>query len=921
MERHLRRKCVSLFVVLALTTSSTALASTIPSKTAADPLAGLRLDIPATRFELPNGLTVIVHEDHSAPLVAVSVWYHVGSKNEPKGKTGFAHLFEHLMFNGSENFNDDFFKATQKIGATEQNGTTNPDRTNYFETVPKSGLDTILWLESDRMGHLLGAIDQGKLNEQRAVVENEKRQGQNRPYAKAEDLIVRATQPVGHPYDHTTIGSMADLEAASLDDVKGWFRAYYGPSNAVLVLSGDITPAEARTKVEKYFGDIAPGEPVTHPKAWVAKLSSDIEETTYDRVAQPRLILTWNVPGFGSRDQRLLDILGDVLAGDRSSRLYKRLVIDQQLATSVSAGTDGQEIEGQFQIDVTVKPDGDITRVRQIVNEEVRRLVDGGATTDEMQRMRVRYEGALARSFESISEKAALLAQSQTYLGSPDAWKAELQLRRTVTSTDIQRAGSEWLKAGSYELSILPFGDLKAASTGADRKTMPLPDRIDLARFPAIERATLPNGMKLVVAHRGGNPLVNMTMLFDTGVPQDYDRIAPGTASLAMSLLDEGTSTRSGAQLNDALGALGATLSTSGDGETGQVGISLLKPTLNQALPIFADVILNPAFRAADVDRLKAQTVASIRSNRQNPSRIASRLLPRLVLGAEGPYGRLTTEQSVGSIGVSDLKAFHERWFHPSNATLVVTGDTSLSEVRPMIETAFANWRPAATPETITPPAPAPSKAIVYLIDAPDAPQSVIQVAVGLPPRREGDEVARRLFNMAFGGSFTARVNMKLREEKGWAYGARSRISGGRGPRMFVASSSVQTDKTAESLHELDLLLQAAAGGQPIDAKELTTAKGNLTLGLASDWSTGDGVTSYLASQITERLPEDYFDHYADSISAESLDATNEAGKALIADRTLTWLVVGDRKRIEAKVRALGLGEVRIVNTDGEPQL
>ncbi|WP_063976391.1 M16 family metallopeptidase [Sphingobium yanoikuyae] len=829
---------MSLLAVLALTTSSTALASAGSSKAVPDPLAGLALDIPATRFVLPNGLTVIVHEDHSAPLVAVSVWYHVGSKNEPKGKTGFAHLFEHLMFNGSENFNDDFFKATQKIGATEQNGTTNADRTNYFETVPKSGLDTILWLESDRMGHLLGAIDQGKLNEQRAVVENEKRQGQNRPYAKAEDLIVRATQPVGHPYDHTTIGSMVDLEAASLDDVKGWFRAYYGPSNAILVLSGDITPAEARAKVEKYFGDIAPGEPVTHPKAWVAKLSSDIDETTYDRVAQPRLILTWNVPGFGSRDGRLLDILGDVLAGDRSSRLYKRLVVDQPLATSVSAGTDGQEIEGQFQIDVMLKPGGDVGRVRQIVNEEVRRLIDGGATAGEMQRMRVRYEGALARSFESISEKAALLAQSQTYLGSPDAWKGELDLRRTATSADVQRAGGEWLKAGSYALSILPFGDLKAASTGADRKTLPLPDSIDLAHFPTVERATLTNGLKLVVAHRGGNPLVNMTLLVDTGIPQDYDRIAPDTASLAMNLLDEGTLARTGTQLNEALGALGAALSTSGDGESGQVGISLLKPTLKQALPIFADVILNPAFRPADVDRVKAQTVAGIRSGRKNPSRVASRLLPRLVLGSDGPYGRFATEQSVDSIGIDDLKAFHDRWFHPNNATLVVTGDTSLAEIRPMIEAAFASWRPAAVPQTITPPPAVQSKSVVYLVDAPDTPQSVIQVAVAAPPRREGDEVSRRLFNMAFGGSFTARVNMKLREEKGWSYGAHSRISGGRGPRMFVAYSSVQSDKTAESLHELDLLLQAVTAGQPIDAKELATAKGNLTLGLASDWST-----------------------------------------------------------------------------------
>jgi zinc protease len=887
--------------------------------TSKDPLAGIPLDVPATRMKLSNGLTLIVHEDHSAPLVAVSVWYHVGSKDEPKGKDGFAHLFEHLMFNGSENYNDDFFKATRLIGATEQNGTTNTDRTNYFETVPKNALDTMLWLESDRMGHLLGAIDKGRVDEQRAVVENEKRQGQNRPYSKTQDLIVRATQPVGHPYDHTTIGSIEDLDAASVDDVKSWFRSYYGPSNAVLVLSGDITPAEARSKVEHYFGDIPPGEPVVHPGAWVAKMSGTKRETAFDRVAQPRLTMVWNIPGYGSQPMTDLDLLGDLLVSGHTGRLYDRLVTKDQLATKVSAGTDGQEIEGQFEIDVMLKPGGDPARVEAIVDEELRRLIDKGATPDEMARVRVQYEANLARAFESIASKAAVLAQSQTFLGDPDAWKNDLARRRTATSADVQRTAKAWLSDGDYVLAMLPFGDLKAASIGADRKTMPMPSTVAAATFPPVERATLSNGLKLVVARRSGSPLLNIAMMTDTGIPADYASWPAGTSTLAMSLLDEGTVSMTGAEIADRLSALGVELDTGGDAETGQVTMSLLKPVLAQAMPVFADVIMHPAYREADVARVKAEREAQIRSSRQTPVQIAARVAPRLVYGAGYPYGRVTTENSIQSIDRKDLVAFHERWFHPNNATLIVTGDTSLAEIRPTIETAFASWRPAFIPATIAPRPTAPEKSVVYLIDTPGSPQSVIDAVFVAPPRREGDEMPRKLFNTAFGGGFVSRVNMKLREEKGWSYGARSSFSDGRAARLFVAGGPVQSDKTADALHELDLLLKGVVGDKPIDAKELAEAKTASSLSLSGAWSTGDGIAAYLGVETSDKLPDNYFDQYALKIDAGTLAATNKAAALLVAGHPATWIVVGDRDKIESKVRALNLGEMVIVDADGKP--
>jgi zinc protease len=419
---------------------------------AADPLAGLDVSVPAKKFVLKNGLTLIVHEDKAAPLVAVNIWYHVGSKNEPKGRSGFAHLFEHLMFNGSEHFNDDYFKATEKLGASDQNGTTSVDRTNYYQTVPKAALDSILWLESDRMGHLLGAIDQAKIDEQRAVVKNEKRQGENGPYSKAQNLIIGATTPYGHPYDHSTIGSMDDLDAASLDDVKQWFRDYYGPSNAVLVLAGDITPEEALAKVERYFGDIEPGTPVSQPKSWPVKKTGTIRETAYVRAAQPLFLRVWNIADYASADTDYLQFLAQTLAGSRTSPLVKRLVIDEQIATSAEASVDNREIGGQFSIEVMGKPGADMTRIEAIVDEELKKVLTMGPNAAEMKKVRTENIAGLVRNYEGIASKAALLAESETYLGSPDAWKTGWDRFRGATPADLQGAAKRWLTDGDYLL-------------------------------------------------------------------------------------------------------------------------------------------------------------------------------------------------------------------------------------------------------------------------------------------------------------------------------------------------------------------------------------------------------------------------------------------------------------------------------------
>jgi zinc protease len=910
------------FVAAGLLASVSIVALPVSAKPAAavagDPLAGLEIDVPAKKFVLKNGLTLIVHEDKAAPLVAVNIWYHVGSKNEPAGRSGFAHLFEHLMFNGSENLNDDFFVPTQKIGATDQNGTTNTDRTNYYQTVPKSALDTILWLESDRMGHLLGAIDQAKLDEQRAVVKNEKRQGENRPYAKAGDLVIKGTVPGEHPYGHSVIGSMDDLDAASLEDVKQWFRDYYGPSNAVLVLSGDITPEEALAKVEKYFGSFDPGTPVSQPKSWPVKRSGTVREVAYDRVAQPKLMRVWNMSDYASADTDYLQFLAQILAGDRNSRLVKRLVIDEQIATGVSAEVDNRELGGQFYIEATLKPGGDIDAVERVIDEELKKLLATGPTAAEMARVRTPNVAGFVRSMESIAGKAATLAESETFLGSPGGWKLGWSRYRNAKPADLMRAGKAWLSDGDYVLHILPFGQLAAAGADADRSRLPEAGAAVPATFPAVERATLANGMELVVARRTGVPVVNMTMLLDTGVPADFAATPKGAGSFAMGLLTEGTKTRSAEALVDQLAAIGADIGGGGGGEQSSISLSALKPTLREALAIYADVVLNPAYRAENLGRVKAQTIAGLTSARQDGASAAARLFPMLMYGADSPYGRLLEESDVTALKPLDLALFHQRWVHPNNATLVVAGDTSLAEIRPLVETAFAGWQQAKVPERIVPVVPAAVSTIVYLVDRPGAPQSVIRAASIAPKRLDGDEIARDLFNTAFGGGFTSRLNMKLREEKGWAYGASSGVGGGRGSRVFTAQASVQTDKTADSMTEIAGLLKDALGGKPVSADELAKAKDAMSLGLASNWSKSGGVMGALLDEAGADLPQGYYQTYAQKIAAANLAGVNAAGLDMLRGRPLTWVIAGDLAKIEAPIRALGLGEVRVIDADGK---
>ncbi|WP_296952060.1 pitrilysin family protein [uncultured Massilia sp.] len=886
-------------------------------------------DIPYTRFVLKNGLTVLVHEDRKSPVVAVNTWYRVGSRDEQPGKTGFAHLFEHLMFSGSAHVDRPFLAALEGIGARDLNGTTNKDRTNYFETVPASMLDTVLFAESDRMGHLLPVLDRNKLDLQRGVVQNEKRQRENQPYGVVEQLVAANTWPAGHPYSWTTIGSMADLDAASMDDVTAWFRRHYGPNNVVLVLAGAITPEEARAKVETYYGDIAPGPPLARQRAWVARRSGTHRMTVQDRVPQARIYRIWNVPGADTPEEALLDLGARVLGGGKTSRLYRRLVEREQLATSAFAGNDSYEIAGQFGINLTARPGADPAALERGAAEELRTLLDQGPTAEELRRAQVAILAGQVRALERVGGfggKSDVLARCAVFTGAPDCYKTYLQRIKDATPAAVRRAMRDWLADGDFVLQVDPFpAQLAATPSTLERDVAPPAGQAQQLALPPMRRAVLSNGLKVVVAERHGAPVVNLSLMVDAGFAADAQRL-PGLASFALRMLEEGTggagaTVRGPQDIARELEALGASFGTTINLDGAFVNMNVLAPTLAQSLALYADLALHPSFPQAEVERQRALRLAGIAREKTVPRLMALRALPALVYGRGHAYALpLTgsgTEQALARIGRTDLAAWHATWFRPNNATLLVVGDTTLAALLPLLERAFGAWRPGPVPRKDVAAVSQPAGSVVYLIDRPGALQSEIVGAQLAPPRNSPDATALDLLNDVFGGTFNSRLNLNLREDKHWSYGVGATLVQAVGQRILYSVSPVQTDKTADALRALAGEYAAIAGGRPVTPRELQEAQDHETLGLPGAFETVGQLSNAYATILQYGLPEDHYATYAAQVRAVTPDAIAALARRLVLPRQPVWIVVGDLAKIERDIRALGLGEVRRIDTEG----
>ncbi len=887
------------------------------------------IDIPYERYELDNGLTLLVHEDRKAPIVTVNIWYHVGSKDERPGITGFAHLFEHLMFNGSENYNDEWFLPLQNAGGTDLNGTTWFDRTNYFQNVPTPALDMVLWMESDRMGHFINAVTQERLDEQRDVVKNEKRQGDNRPYGKAQYLQLAAMFPEGHPYSWSTIGSMADLDAASLDDVKQWFADYYGAANATLVVAGDISGADALEKVKHYFGDIEAGPSQSKRERWVAKHSESRRDVMYDKVPQSRLTRAWNTPPFGDEESLALDLVAAIMAQGKSSRLFKRLVYDEKLASSVTAAQQGFEIAGMFEVEVYLKPGAKMAAVEAIIDEEFEHFLKKGPSKAELQRVKATLFAAQIRALEKIGGfggKAQTLARYQTYLGDPSQFKADLQRLENFSRKDLKAAARKWLSSGDYNLEVHPEKTYTAAATGADRSALPSPGNVPSLSLDTPTEFFLSNGLRVLLSSRGAVPVTEMAMQFNSGYAADKkDKL--GLASMTAAMLDEGTDSLTALQIAEQAELLGANISAHASLDSSIVSLSALNVNLDASLALFVDVLLAPAFPEAQLARVKSNWQDRIAQEESTPSSIALRRLPPILYGANHPYGIPFTgsgyQTTVASIERSDLLAFHEAHFSVDNATLMIVGATTEAEIKPLLEGHLGAWKnflptadnlhasaltpvqPEATPPT--------SEAVIYLIDKPGSPQSLILGGQLLPATAWPDTYKLDMASDILGGSFTSRINMNLREDKGWAYGARTITIDALGARPLLYYAPVQSDKTTESLRELLREAREYGGVNPPNDDELARFKSSFIRSLPGKFETNGAVLGALAEIVEFNRPLNYLTVSQQQVSSLTIaDLLPVINEQIHPEQTI-WLVVGDLKTIEPAVRAANIAPVIVL--------
>ena len=886
-------------------------------------------------YKLKNGLRVILHEDHSTPIVAVNVWYHVGSKNETEGRTGFAHLFEHMMFQGSKSYNNDYFKPLQEAGANI-NGSTNVDRTNYYEVVPSNFLELALFMEADRMGGLLDAMTQEKLDNQRDVVKNERRQGvDNQPYGTSFEKIAQLMYAPEHPYSWTTIGSLEDLTNASMDDVKAFFREYYVPNNASLVIAGDFNPREARKLVEKHFGAMAEGNPIKRPNPPQPKLDKEIRTTFEDTVQLPRLYMVWHAAPRFSQEEATLDILASILSDGRGSRLQRNLVYEKQIAQDVFAGNPAMEIAGRFQITSTARPGKTLDEIEREINTEIERIKSEPPTADEIARALNQIESQAIFGLQTVLGKADQLNSYATFTGKPDYFAAELEKYRKVTPADVQRAAQTYLTDKRLIMSFVPRPKDKeapkmnasvnrSASTGGkkekaveDTSKLPKPTANPKFTIPPIEKTKLSNGLEVWLVRQAELPIVSMYMALKSGQTADPTGLS-GLSGMTSALLDDGTRNRSAIDIANQVQSIGAQLTTGSGWDNSGVRILTLTKNFDRALDIFADVVQNAEFPEAELETYRRRTIGSLIQRRDQPEVIADIVYNRVLYGDAHPYGVTLNEKSAKAVKREDIKKFYETFYRPNNAVLIVVGDTDMNSLTPKLESAFKNWQPGEVPKMNIPEARSREKSVIYLVDRPGAAQSVISVGQVGVPRNSDDFYALQVLNTMLGGQFVSRINLNLREDKGYTYGARSNFSWRRGAGPFIATAPVQSFSTKESVIEIMKELRGIRGEIPVTPQELDYSKQSIIRRFPSGFETVDQMASQLVNMVVYDLPPTYFNDFITKVNSVSMEDVNRvANKYLTPDR-MAIVVVGDRKAIEAGLKEIqGVGN-SIVYLDAE---
>jgi zinc protease len=908
---------------------------------AATPLEGL----PTLKFEkytLPNGLVVILSEDHRLPLVSTNIWYHVGPANELPGRTGFAHLFEHMMFEGSKHVpGNAHFQFLEGAGASDINGTTDFDRTNYFETLPSNQLELALWLESDRMGYLPDKLDQASLTNQQDVVRNERRQSiENSPYGIVEESVFHELYPKGHPYYADVMGSHADIQAARLEDVRNFFKLYYAPNNASLTIVGDFDPAQAKTLVEKYFGPLKRGAAVPKITAVTPPITAERRKVIHDQVELPRVYMAWLTSPIFKPGDADADLASDILGGGKSSRLYKKLVYEKQIALDVSASQNSLILGSMFEIVVTARPGHTADEMEKAIDEELAAFRKDGPTAAELERARNGVETRMIQGLERLGGFGGVadrLNEYNHYLGNPGYFAEDVARYQKATLTSIRAFAQEQLKPtarvvvygipGKPDLGPdvpTPKTLAKGNSTGGEavnvdapwRENPPQPGPLRVANLPVPEIFKLSNGLTVMYNYRPNLPVVSANLVFMTGSSANPVN-KPGLASFTANMLQQGTATRNATQIADEAALLGTALSTGSSMDGSNVGVSSLTKNFSGALDLMSDVVLHPTFPAEEIERRRASRLAAFADDRSDPNVLVVRTGVSALFGPKSPFGydNNGNEASIKAMTRDDLVNFWKANYVPNNAALVVAGDIPVDQLKSLAESKLSAWKPGEIASASNGELQS-AKARIVIVDRPGAQQTMVrleQMAVG---RNTPDYPAMEVMNSELGGLFSSRINLNLREEHGYTYGASSYFIYRRSLGYFLAGGGIRTDATApavsEILKEIHRMMDTT-----MTAPELSLAKDSQSRSLPGMFESSSGAAGALSEIFMYNLAPDYFAKLPERLNAVTSQDAQDAAKKYLKPDQMILICVGDRAKIEPELLKLDLGVVEIRDADG----
>ena len=885
-------------------------------------------------FKLKNGLRVLLHSDRSTPIVTVGTWYHVGSKNETPGRTGFAHLFEHMMFQGSGNYDSDYFTPLQEAGGSI-NGTTNPDRTWYFETMPSNFLELALFMEADRLANLLPAMTQEKLDNQRDVVKNERRQRvDNQPYGASFEKIGEIMYPKPHPYNWTTIGSLEDLQAASMEDVKAFFRQYYTPNNTIVVVSGDFSEGEAKKWIDKYFGPIPKGAEITRPNPAQPMMDKAIRTSVDDPLAPfPRRYMVWHSVRQYHQDEAALDILSNILSSGRGSRLQSNLLYGKEMVSSVFGFNNASEIAGLFQIQATARPGKSLDDIEKEIVAEIDKIKREPPTEAEMSRAKNSIEAQTIFGLQTILGKAGQLTSYTGYVGKPNYFQADLDRYAKVTAADVTRVANTYLTANNLVMTYNPQRAAGAGSTrAANAPTSVKSEKKDQAKIdaqaaklpkggpdprlslPPIEKTKLSNGLEVWMVEQRELPVIAMNLVLKTGQVNEPDG-KTGVAGMTTSLIDDGTKKRSALEIANELQSIGANMGAGGSYDATNVSMQTLTKNIDKALDIFADVIQNPTFPDKEFESLRARQMIGLRVQKSNPNAISNTVYNKVLYGNH-PYGRDNTEATLKAISRDDVVSYYASTFKPNNGVMIVVGDYDRKTMKSKLEAAFSGWNPGEVAAKSLPPTAQLNSTGIYIVDRPNSAQSVVSVGqVGID-RANPDYFPVVMMNSILGGAITSRISMNLREGKGYTYGAGSGFQFRRGPGPFRAGGDMQTAVTKESVWELMKELKGIRGDIPITQKELDYNKQSLIRRFPSGFETVGAMSNQLANLVVYGLADTYFNDYIGKVNAVTIDDVNRVANKYLDPSRMAIVIVGDRKVIEPGLKELGM-PITILDSDG----